>query len=72
MARAASRPEHLAHGSEACRSIVVLPARVHHLVNQGVLAERMALIEARLADDAHTRVRRKRCAEIIANHLLEN
>ncbi len=47
-----------------------LPARVAGLINPTVLAERRSLVEARLADDARTRVLRRRCAQIVADHLL--
>ena len=48
-----------------------LPAHLAALVNPEVLAEREKVIEARLRDEGRTRVLRRRCAEIIVNHLLQ-
>jgi hypothetical protein len=44
---------------------------LERLINQEVLAAGRALIEARANDLARARVQRRRCAEIIAQHLLE-
>jgi hypothetical protein len=52
-------------------ALAALPPRLRNLVNPAVLAERAAAVEARLADDARTRVLRRRCAEVIATHLLK-
>jgi hypothetical protein len=49
----------------------VLPPHLAALVNPKVLAEREKVIEARLLDEGRTRVLRRRCAEIVANHLLQ-
>ena len=48
-----------------------LPVHLVALVNPKVLAEREKVIEARLLDEGRTRVLRRRCAEIVANHLLQ-
>lgn len=48
-----------------------LPDRVARLINPVVLAERAAVVEARLRDEALHRVRRRRYAEIITTKLLE-
>ena len=50
---------------------LVLPAHLVAVVNAAVLAEREKVIEARLRDEGRTRVLRRRCAEVIANHLLQ-
>lgn len=48
-----------------------LDQRVLRLVNPGVLAERVRVVEARVRDTGGERVRRRRCAEVIASHLLQ-
>lgn len=40
-------------------------------MNPEVLAEREPLVTARLDDEVAERVRRRRCAEVVANHLIE-
>ena len=48
-----------------------LPERLARLINPTVRTERTAIIETRIRDEVRERVRRRRCAEIITNHLLE-
>ena len=48
-----------------------LPERLVRLIDPAVFAERVARIESRAQDIVGERVRRRRCAEIIASHLLE-
>jgi hypothetical protein len=50
---------------------LALPAWLAALVNPAVLAEREPQIIARLGDDVAERVRRRRCAEVVATHLIE-
>lgn len=57
------------HTSRASRGI--LPELVLGRINPTVFAERAALVQARLADHGRTRVLRRRCAEIVADHLLK-
>lgn len=47
-----------------------LPDRIARLINPTVRAERAAVVAARMSNSA-TRVHQRRCAELIANHLLE-
>ena len=51
---------------------VGLPARLAALINPDVLAAREAVVAERLDDHAGDRVRRRRAAEVLAHHLLEN
>lgn len=55
----------------ASRPTRELPDRLARLINPTVLAERAAIVEARLRDEALHRVRRRRYAEIITDKLLE-
>jgi hypothetical protein len=58
-------------GADVSPAGLALPERLARLINPRVLSERATRVKARLADEALERVRRKRCAEIIAAHLLE-
>lgn len=49
-----------------------LPAHLAALVNPAVLARRDSLVAARLQDAGAERVRLRRCAEIVAQHLLKS
>ena len=57
--------------AKAVRAATALPSWLAALVNPDVLAERESLIAERLADLVGERVRRRRCAEVVAAHLLE-
>ncbi len=48
-----------------------LPDRVARLINPAVLAERAERVSTHLANHSLARVHQRRCAEIIANYLLE-
>ncbi len=48
-----------------------LPARIVRLINPDVLAARAQVIRRKSHDLTSERVGRRRCAEIIANHLLQ-
>jgi hypothetical protein len=48
-----------------------LPAGIARLINPAVLAARARVIRRKSEDLTAARVGRRRCAEIIANHLLE-
>lgn len=62
---------------EACAEVgdhsrlLGLPESVARLINPVVRAERAARVSAHLANHSLARVHQRRCAEIIANHLLE-
>jgi hypothetical protein len=56
-------------GAIAGAVVPCLPARLLDLINPDVLAARAAVVRAR-ATDPHDRVRRRRCAEVVATHLL--
>jgi hypothetical protein len=49
-----------------------VPTRLQTRINPDVLAERRRRIAARLRDIVGDRVRRRRCAEIVAAHLLDS
>lgn len=49
-----------------------LPAHLAALISPEVLADREAAITRRLEDGAGDRIRRRRAAEVLAHHLLEN
>ena len=60
-----------AEGSSGARAWAsALPPHLAGLINPDVLTDAWAMIEAR-SRDPHDCVRRRRCAEVIANHLLE-
>jgi hypothetical protein len=49
----------------------VLPEHLMRLINPTVLAARLKIIASRVTDP-HEAVLRRRCAEVIANHLLQD
>lgn len=48
-----------------------LSARIAALIDPGVLAERHERIAVRLADTSGAAVLQRRCAEVVANYLLD-
>ena len=59
------------HQEEAIPLSDSLPARLLALMNPTVRAERVKRIESLVVDRSADRVRRRRCAEVIADHLLK-
>jgi len=49
-----------------------LPARLLRLIDPTVLLQHQRAVEARLADPVRQRVYLRRCAEVIAEHLVQN
>lgn len=72
LTRTPAGPMSTAAPHDSSRNHPHLPSRFAALVNPDVLAKRRAAVLKRIDDEAGARASRKRCAEIIANHLLEN